>query len=310
MTLPSEFSEFSGRRLLRVFTSHDRQKIGFEFEQQSTTSRYRYMFAIDGTIDAVESLTSILGHTISSCVGLDPEETTQQNKFVIYSNNGLQWAVFYLTPPLSDDEVTLTYTTEDRKLAPYGASEQYIVQEDDFDYGVAVVCGWVPIETIFTVNFEHGLAIVSNGPTMTDSVVTGTDVVNNGQAESGFLVSCEGVTGPTYIRATVQSYSANIPLPNVQVFPANISIERGDGEFVELENENDADGNGDVSSFTPTTLTGVIDVPEDEEFAGVNFVALSSVDQEEPPENAENTESYEVFIEVYVCNGVPGVPPE
>lgn len=133
ITLPAKFSEFVGRRLLRVFTSHDRTKLGFEFEQRRTSRTYRYIFSITGTIDSVAGITDILGHNVTSTAGISLDPLSGQEGFVLYTDKGR--AVFELSPDAEYGNVVITYTVEDKAKAPYGSVTEYIVQEDDFDYG-------------------------------------------------------------------------------------------------------------------------------------------------------------------------------
>lgn len=158
--LPAIVSEFPGRRLLRIFTSYDRTKIGFEFEQTTTNPNFRYIFDIDGTIDRVDYITDALGHRVTGVVDLELEVTTGQDKFVIYTDSDPdRWALFWLSPAVAFDPVTLTYTTDERRQAPYGSTTEFIVQEDDFNYGPTA--GAVPPIASFYILAETGDYLVT-----------------------------------------------------------------------------------------------------------------------------------------------------
>lgn len=149
ITLPDIFSEFLGRRVLRLFTSYDRTKFGIEFEQLSTNPRYRYLFDIEGTIDRIQFITDLLGHKPWAITSPANEYDTGQNKLAFYCEGPEQLVtVLSFSPAEGESVVTLTYTAEDRKKAPYGSVEQYIVQEDDFDYGPVYIVP-PPIETYY-----------------------------------------------------------------------------------------------------------------------------------------------------------------
>lgn len=136
INLPQQFSLFEGRRLLRFFTSHDRSKIGFEFEQLSTTSQYRFMFDVEGTIDRVDNLEKILGRRVTSIKAISLYAPTGQERFAVFVENDPQsFAIFYFSPSVVYATVDVTYTVEDRRRAPYAAANEYIVQENSFNYG-------------------------------------------------------------------------------------------------------------------------------------------------------------------------------
>lgn len=151
---------------MRIFTSYDRDVIVFDTESSSVNRRQRYAYTIEGNVDRILNLSSLIGYTVTS-IEAGGSEPNGQEKLVIRTTGGHRVGVIFfsyiigdiiritddgairITDDLSIRILDISGTINDVELVdislgkrpPYGRSatdteSQYIVQEDDVNYGI------------------------------------------------------------------------------------------------------------------------------------------------------------------------------
>lgn len=167
LTLPESIQELVGRRISRISTSWpDRDVIVFDTVAIATNSRTRYAYSIDGTFDRAYRLSSMVGYIVTAVEGLSPEESTGQQKLLIRTEGSYGFGILYFSIVTTDDSLLMEdgddwVQEEDSdcdclmlevgeldgaelvdisvgRNPPYNDPEQYVVQEDDVNYGVGI----------------------------------------------------------------------------------------------------------------------------------------------------------------------------
>lgn len=88
LTLPASIQQLVGRRLLRISTSADRDKIIFDTLATASNSRTRYAYSLSrGHVDRLQNISQVLGNKVESVSALD-RESTGQEKMQITSDKG------------------------------------------------------------------------------------------------------------------------------------------------------------------------------------------------------------------------------
>lgn len=166
LIIPTSLQELVGRRLTRIFISHDRDTIVFDTFPSSSNSRTRYAYSIAGNVDRFLNLSAMVGYTITGIEAAGAEANGQE-KLVIYTDGGEEVGVIFFSYIIGDimriTEDGAIRITEDAairlldvsgsiydveltevnlgKKPPYAKAtaalpDQYIVEEGDVDYGI------------------------------------------------------------------------------------------------------------------------------------------------------------------------------
>lgn len=166
LELPASIQGLVGRRLARIFISDQRDRLAFDTYATASTSRTRYAYLVDGTVDRIYNHASMVGRVVSSVESLDPEANGQY-KILLRTDGQDGFGLIYLSGALVDigiiteqgDSVEIILEQDSQSILireqdesvdgpaltdtdlgrnpPYKASDDgttYRVEEDDVDY--------------------------------------------------------------------------------------------------------------------------------------------------------------------------------